>query len=156
MKNLKFYIEIVGGKIKFYNNRINDYIIKDIDFPFLDYLFEKGNVFIGISASMNLHKSINIKDFVVKEVVPNLKGVLKLKENEKEIFSGNQFFVNFFLESTCGKKLRIYQNDFENIQLKENGENFNYEKMFFNEKDMGLEIGIFKKEIGIFIFEITS
>ena len=45
---------------------------------------------------MNLHKSINIKDFVVKEVVPNLKGVLKLKENEKEIFSGNQFFVNFF------------------------------------------------------------
>ena len=78
MKNLKFYIEIVGGKIKFYNNRINDYIIKDIDFPFLDYLFEKGNVFIGISASMNLHKSINIKDFVVKEVVPNLKGVLKL------------------------------------------------------------------------------
>ena len=26
--------------------------------------------------------------------------------------------------------------------------------MFFNEKDMGLEIGIFKKEIGIFIFEI--
>ena len=154
MKNLKFYIEIVGGKIKFYNNRINDYIIKDIDFPFLDYLFEKGNVFIGISASMNLHKSINIKDFVVKEVVPNLKGVLKLKENEKEIFSGNQFFVNFFLESTCGKKLRIYQNDFENIQLKENGENFNYEKMFFNEKDIGLEIGIFKKEIGIFIFEI--
>ena len=103
MKNLKFYIEIVGGKIKFYNNRINDYIIKDIDFPFLDYLFEKGNVFIGISASMNLHKSINIKDFVVKEVVPNLKGVLKLKENKKEIFSGNQFFVNFFWNQLVGK-----------------------------------------------------
>ena len=39
MKNLKFYIEIVGGKIKFYNNRINDYNIKEVDFPFLDYLF---------------------------------------------------------------------------------------------------------------------
>ncbi len=94
---------------------------------------------------MNIHKSININDFIVKE---------ELKENEKEIWSGNQFFVNFFLESICGKKLRIYQNDFENIQLKENGENFNYEQMFFNEKDMRLEIGIFKKEIGIFIFEI--
>ena len=45
---------------------------------------------------MNLHKSINIKDFVVKEVVPNLKGVLKLKENEKEIFSGINFLLIFF------------------------------------------------------------
>ena len=43
---------------------------------------------------MNIHKSININDFIVKE---------ELKENEKEIFSGNQFFVNFFQNQFVGK-----------------------------------------------------
>ena len=43
IKNLKIYIEIVGGILKVYSSK--NIIVKDKKFPHLDNLFEKGNVY---------------------------------------------------------------------------------------------------------------
>ena len=105
---------------------------------------------------MNLNKFVHIKDFVIKEVIPNLKGQLMLnnKKFEDSFIAGSQILFFFHLFSTCGNKLRIYQNEFNNTILKQNGEDINYDKIKFNNDSMALEISVSNYIIGTYIYEI--
>jgi hypothetical protein len=58
-----FSLEIYGGKLYLYADK--EKLIHGIEFPHLDNLMEKNEVYFGITASMNLYKSVSLKNLVL-------------------------------------------------------------------------------------------
>jgi hypothetical protein len=62
-KDVEYTIEIYGGRLSVYENGVP--IVSKVNFPYLDKLMEDDEVYMGITASMNLHKAVDIKNLKV-------------------------------------------------------------------------------------------
>ena len=107
-------IEIIGKKLSVWTNTGNKGIIEDLDFEPFSQLLEQDEVFIGITASMNQNKKIEINDFSLSEISIMEKGVF---EGGKSNYTAGETISLFFsIKSICGKLLKIYPNEYSSSQ----------------------------------------
>ena len=62
-KDVEYTIEIYGEKLSVYQNGVS--IVSKVNFPHLEKLMEDDEVYMGITASMNLYKAVKIKNLKV-------------------------------------------------------------------------------------------
>lgn len=62
-KDVEYTIEIYGEKLSVYQNGVP--IVSKVNFPHLEKLMEDDEVYMGITASMNLYKAVEIKNLKV-------------------------------------------------------------------------------------------
>ena len=109
-----FEIEIIGKKLTIKTNT-GKTLIEQSGFEAFSQLFEEEEVFIGITASMNLNKKITIEDFSLSEISVMEKGELEL--NKTVYSAGDTISLFFSIKSTCGEFLKIYPNEYNSYNL---------------------------------------
>lgn len=150
----EFKIEIYGGKLTFYTE--NTTYVSNAIFPYLDRLMENNEVYIGITSSMSLYKSVIIKDFSVSKIDYNKFYNFELinKIEHKEIDSdtndsmivqynaGEDIVFGFTLKSFANNNLKIFKEEFKMISLNNKKQALSPSKIVFNEETYVLEVYI--------------
>ena len=116
-KNMIFEIDIIGKELSVRTNT-GKTLIEQSGFEAFSQLLEQEEVYIGITASMNLNKKISIEDFFLSEISVMEKGELEL--NKTNYTAGDTISLFFSIKSTCGKYLKIYPNEYSTYNLVNN------------------------------------
>lgn len=139
LKNLKIYIEVFGSLLNVYTST-GVYIVKDQKFTYLEDLLENAEVHVGITAAMNLNKNVLIKDFQIAEIAESGQGTLSGTSTSTGYSAGSDIVVSYTIKSTCGKDLKIYQQQYKNIVLKINDNVKDIKSIAFDSAKMYLTI----------------
>ena len=113
-KNMIFEFEIIGKKLSVKTNT-GKTLIEQSGFEAFSQLLEQEEVYIGITASMNLNKKITIEDFSLSEISIMEKGELELIKTDYT--AGDTISLFFSIKSTCGEYLKIYPNEYSTYNL---------------------------------------
>ena len=156
-KNMIFEIEIIGKKLIVKTNT-GKILVEVSKFEAFSQLLEQEEVFIGITASMNQNKKVNIDDFSLSEISVMEKGELVLS---KSVFSaGETISLLFSIKSTCKELLKIYPNEYTsnngnnntNLSLIINNDIEEPSKIVFNfsDSDTNLRLDISRTKSGTY------
>ena len=126
----------------------SDQILINTNFPEFYQLLAKGNCSMGITSTGNGDSGVAVKDLKLQEISMNKKGYLEVEDAVVDsngipyIKEGERMTLNFYIQSICGIKLRIYldeinENDFK---LKINEEILRPESINFDEDSSMIKI----------------
>ena len=123
------------------SNTGSDQILINTNFPEFYQLLAKGNCTMGITSTGNGDSGVAVKDLKLQEISMNKKGYLEVENAVTDsngipyIKAGERMTLNFYIQSICGIKLRIYLDEIneKDFKLKINEEILRPESISFDE-----------------------
>ena len=146
--NIYFEIKIFSKKLTVTAKSSTDKILIDSEFLQFQQLFEKGDCSMGLTSTGKGDSGVTIKDLKVEEISMDRKGYLVLENAENDnngvpnVKAGKVITLDFYIQSLCGEKLRIYLNEInqDDFKLQVNEENLRPESISFDEGSNQIKI----------------
>ena len=139
--NIYFEIKIFNSQLTVTAKSSSDQVLINTAFPQFYQLLEKGYCSMGITSTGNGDSGVVIKDLKLQEISMNKKGYLEIENAEIDsngipnVKAGEKITLNFYIQSLCGVKLRIYQDEIneKDFKFKLNQENLRPESINYDE-----------------------
>ena len=146
--NIYFEIKIFSKKLTVIAKSSTDKVLLETDFLQFQQLLEKGDCSMGLTSTGNGDSGVTIKDLKVEEISMDRKGYLVLENAENDnngvpnVKAGKVITLDFYVQSLCGEKLRIYLNEInqDDFKFQVNEENLRPESISFDEDSSQIKI----------------